>query len=94
LEGQRGEPLRHVLDLHVQAVCVQPEPPQAGVGRRPAELLLSDPGDRPVVEDLALLVAPRRIHDGVFPDLRGVAGDHPVDQPDGVGPANGVLEQR
>ena len=50
--------------------------------------------DRPVVDDLAVLVAPRRVDDAADRHLRRVAGDHPVDQPERVGPRHDVLVER
>ena len=46
-----------------QAGGVLPEPAQARIGRGPAERLLRQPRHRPVVDDLAVLVAPRRVED-------------------------------
>jgi hypothetical protein len=50
--------------------------------------------DRPIVDDLAVLVAPRRVVDPAGCELRRVAGDHAVDEARGVGAVDPVLEQR
>src|SRR6185436_20572667 len=65
LQGDGRELLGHVDDVYVEPGRVQREPPVAGVGRRPEELLLSPAGDGPVVDHLAVLVAPRRVGDTV-----------------------------
>ena len=78
-------------DPYVEPRRVQREP--AGRGRRrPEELLLSPAGDGPVVDHLAVLVAPRR-DDAVDRELRDVARHDSVDQPRGVGPGDLVLVQ-
>ena len=70
------------------------QPAELRVGGGPAEALLVEPVDRPVVDDLAVLVAPRRVEDAADRQLRRVAGDHAVDQPQGVGPRDDVLVER
>ena len=49
--------------VDVEAGGVLAEPAQARIGRGPAERLLPQPRHRPVVDDLAVLVAPGRVED-------------------------------
>jgi hypothetical protein len=58
---------------------------------RPAEVAVAEPMDRAVVDDFAVLVAPRRVIDLPDAEFRRVAGDHPVDEPLGVRTADPVL---
>ena len=94
LQRERRDLLRDVLDGHVEAGGVLPEPAQARIRRRPAERLLRQPRHRPVVDHLAVLVAPRRVEDLADRHLRHVAGDEPIDEPRGVAPVDQVLEER
>ncbi len=94
LERERRRLLRDVLDGHVEAGRVLPEPAQARIRRRPAERLLRQPRDRPVVNHLAVLVAPRRVEDLPDRHLRHVAGDDPIDEPRGVAPVDPVFVER
>ena len=73
---------------------VLPEPAQARIRGRPAERLLRQPRHRPVVDHLAVLVAPRRVVDLPDRHLRHVARDQPIHQPRRVGPRHHVLEER
>ena len=63
LERERGHLLGDVLDRDAQADGVLRQPAQAGIGRGPAERVLRQPRHGPVVDDLAVLVAPRRVVD-------------------------------
>ena len=100
--GPRGRPLqrqgRHllgdVLDLHVQSARVRHQPAQVRMRRRPAIRLLGHPRHRAVVDDGAVLVAPRRVPDLADRQLRGVAGDDAVHEPRGAGAVQPVLEER
>ena len=62
--------------------------------RGPPERVLAQAGHRAIVDDHALLVAPRRVPDLASLQARGVAGDDAVDQPGGTGTLDAVLEQR
>ena len=70
------------------------EPSQARIGGSPAIALLAQPRDRSVVDDLALLVAPRRVDHLSDGKLRRIARDEPVDELRGVAPCDDVLEER
>ena len=81
LEGEGADLGRDVLDPHVEAGGVHDEPPVVRLGRRPSIRGLVEPADRPVVDELAALVAPRRVVDLPDGELGRVPGDDPVDQP-------------
>ena len=70
------------------------EPAQARVGRGPAVDVLRQPGDGPVVDDLAVLVAPRRVDDRADRDLAQVPRHDPVDEARRVLARDPVLEER
>src|SRR4029079_18535774 len=55
--------------------------------------VLGQPMDGSVVDDLAVLVAPRRVPDLAHRELRRVAGDDAIDERGRVGPADPVLVQ-
>ena len=80
--------LGHVLDRHVEAGGVLPEPAKLRVRGGPAERAVVEVMDRPVVDHLAVLVAPRRVVDLAWLQLRRVAGDDPIDETERVGPAD------
>ena len=69
-----------LLDRHVEPGRVLAQPAQLRVGGGPAEPLVVQAVDRAVVDDLAVLVAPRRVEDLADGQLRRVAGDDPVDE--------------
>ena len=94
LERESGQRLRDVLDVDVEAGRVLAEPAVLRVGGGPAELALGDPVDRAVVDDLAVLVAPRRVVDLADGHPRGVARDHPVDERVGARTGQAVLVER
>ena len=94
LQRQRRHLFRHVLDLDVEARRVLRQPAQARVRRRPAIRLLPHSRHRPVVDDLAIVVAPGRVVDLPDGHLRGVARDDAVDQASRVLPRHAILEQR
>ena len=94
LQRHRRDLLRHVFDPDVHAARVLPEPAQARIRRRPAERLLRQPRHRPVVDHLAVLVAPRRVEHLADGHLRHVARDQPIDQARRVRSGDHVLEER
>ena len=94
LKRQRRHLLRDVLDVDAQAGRVLPEPAEARIGGGPAILLLAQPRHRPVIDDLAVLVAPRRVTDLADRHALDVAGDDAIDEPRRVRSADAVLEQR
>ena len=94
LQGDGRHLFGDVVDPHVEPGRVHREPPEAGVGRGPEELLVAPARDGPVVDDLAVLVAPRGVDHAIDGELRGVARHDPVDEPRGVGPGDLVLVER
>ena len=94
LERDGGEALADVLDLDVEPARVHRQPAVLGIRRGPAEAILGQAMDGAVVDDLAVLVAPRRVVDGAVPELGRVAGDDPVDELQGVAAADLVLVER
>src|SRR5262249_13530809 len=86
LERERGRLFGDVLDVDLHAERVLAEPPKVRVGRGPAVGVLLEPRHRAVVDDLAALVAPRRVDDLTDLDLSRVARDDAVDEARGVGP--------
>jgi hypothetical protein len=94
LEGNGRDLLRDVLDVDVQPRRVHPEPPDLGIRSGPPERPIIQAMHRSVVDDLAVLVAPRGVEHAARRQLRRVAGDHPVDEATRVGPTNDVLVER
>ena len=94
LKRQRRNTFRDILDLDVQPDGVLPKPSQAGIGGGPSIRLLVQPRDRPVIDDLALLVAPGRVPDLPDAHASGVTRDDAVDEPRRVSAGDAVLEQR
>src|SRR3954454_22808706 len=94
LQRETRERLGDVFDLDIEAGRVQQEPSVGRVGGRDPILRVGDACDRPVVEHLAGLVAPRRVVDLVHLELRDVARHDAVEQPRGVGSADHILVQR
>ena len=94
LYRQRGHAFAHVLDRDVQAARVHPEPAQRRIGGRPAVALLVQPGDRPIVHDKAVFVAPGRVVDAADGELVRVARDHAVDEPRRVRAGDEILVER
>src|SRR4029453_14213343 len=80
-----------VVDPHVEPRRVHREPPEARVGGGPEELLIAAARDGPVVDDLAVLVAPRGVDHATDGALRCVARPDPVDEARGGGPGYLVL---
>ena len=94
LEGKGGNTFRDILDLDIQPHGVLPKPSQTGIGRGPSILLLVQSRDRPVIDHLALLIAP-----GCVPDLpdahaSNVTRDDAVHEPRRVSTGDAVLEER
>ena len=73
---------------------VHPEPAQRRIGRRPTVRLLVQAGDRAVVDDAALLVAPRCVVDAADRELARVARDHAVDERCRVRAGDEILVER
>src|SRR6185436_16931590 len=73
LQGERGGRLRVLVDRDVEPHAVLAEPAQLRVGGRPAVTAVAEIVDRAVVDDLAMLVAPRRVDDRARPQPGGVA---------------------
>ncbi len=94
LEGKRRSALGDVLDRHLQPGGVAVQPAQVRVGSRQAVAVLAEPGDRAVVDLLAVPVAPRRVDHLADLALRDVAGHDPVQQADRVAPADEVFVER
>ena len=94
LDGERGHLFRHVIDRHVEAGRVLAEPAELGVGGGPAERAVVEVMNRPVVDDLAVFVAPRRVVDLARLQFRRVAGDDPIDESERVGTRDFVLVER
>ena len=94
LQRQRGDALGNVLDADVQARCVLGEPAQVRIGRGPAEHLIGHARHRPVVDHLAVFIAPRRVEDLADAHARGVARDDAIDEAHRVGTRDAVLEER
>ena len=67
LQGERGHLLGDVLDRDVEADRVLREPSQAGIGGGPAKGVFGEARHGPIVDDLAVLVAPRRVVTPVRP---------------------------
>ena len=76
---------------NVEAERVLLEPAQGRIGRRPAVDVLLQARDGPVVDHLALLVAPRRVDDLADGDLAHVPRDDPIDEARRVAPRDPVL---
>ena len=93
LEGERRDLLGDVLDLDLHPDRVLAEPAQRRVRGRPAVDVLLEARDGPVVDGLAVLVAPGRVDDLPDGDLPEVARDDPVDEPRRVAPGEPVLVQ-
>ena len=94
LERERADLCRHVLDDHVHALRVHPQPARVRLGARQAVRPVVEAADRAVVDDLAVGVAPRRVQhlpDGALGD---VARDHAVEQPRRVAARDQVLVER
>ena len=79
---------------HVETDGVLREPAQVRIGGGPAVRVLRQPRHRPVVDHLAVLVAPRRVVDLPDGELRRVARDDAIDEPGRVAAADAVLEER
>ena len=94
LERERGDRLGHVLDGDVEPRGVHRQPAVLRVGGGPAQLVLGHPVDRAVVDDLAVLVAPRGVDDLADLEPRGVARHDPVGEAEGVGTRDPVLVER
>ena len=94
LEREPGGLIADVLDLGVEARRVHPEPPFGWVGGGDPVGVLGQPGDRAVVDHLAVLVAPRRVEDLVDLEPGDVSGHHAVEQPSRIRPTNDVLVER
>ena len=94
MERERRDLLGNVLDLHLHAERVLPEPAQAGVGGGPAVGVLVEAGDRAVVDHLAALVTPAAVDNLIDGNLAHVAGDHPVHELGGVAARDQVLVKR
>src|SRR5208283_1028590 len=71
---------RDVLDLNIHIHPALPEPPQARVGRSPPILIFFKSRNGPVVNHLALFIAPARINHLPDGDLVNVACDHAIHQ--------------
>src|SRR6185436_7138879 len=93
LERDRRDLLGDVIDGDVEVAGVEGQPAELGVGGGPEVLGLGESMDRAVVDDLAVLVAPGRVPDLPHGELRGVAGDHPVDERGRVRAGDAVLVQ-
>src|ERR1043166_8604126 len=89
LQRKRGSGLGDVFDLDFEAGGVLREPAQGGVCRRPAVGVLGEARDRAVVNDVAALVAPRRVDDLADGDLAHDA----VNQARSMRAADAVLEE-
>ena len=94
LQGEGCDRLADLLDLHVESGPVHAKPAQVRVGGGPAIRRRVESRDGPVVDDVAVLVAPACIDDLPVRDLRGVPGEDAVDQAGRVGTPDEVLEQR
>ncbi len=69
-------------------------PAETGIRGRPPESLLGQPRYGPVIDDLAMLVAPRRVKHLAHRHLGDVARDDAIDQTRGILSGNEVLEER
>ena len=94
LERQRAEVFRDVPDRGVHAPAAVLEPAQAGLRGADQEPVLPQTLHVAVLQDVAVLVAPRGVGDPADPALRDVARHHPVEQPLGLRSLHLVLEQR
>ena len=92
LQRDRGGRLGDVLDRDVEPAGVHAGTTGAG-GRRPStgSVVVVEPGDRAVVDDLALLVAPARVPDLPDGELGRVPDLDAVDQAGGVGALDAYL---
>ena len=84
LDREAGDVVRHVLDRRVEAARVEEDPAVRRIRRRPEELLLAPPRDRAVVDEVPVVVAPRRVGDLTDRHARRVARDDAVDEGEGV----------
>jgi hypothetical protein len=94
LERDRGRPLGDVVDRDVEAGGVHPQPAELRIRRGPAERAVIEGVDGPVVDHLAVLVAPRRVDHSTGAELRRVAGDHAIDETPRVRAPDDVLVER
>ena len=94
LHRQRRDRLRHIFDRHVEPDGVLHEPSQARIGGGPPIALLAKPRHGPVIDDLALLVAPRRVDDLSDRQFRRIARDEPIDEPRRVASGDDVFVER
>ena len=86
--------LGNVLNLHIQAKGVLPEPAQAGIGGGPAVVVFAEARDGAVVNDLAVGIAPAAVNDLIDGHLVDVAGDDTIDEFAGVAAVDAVFEER
>jgi hypothetical protein len=89
-----ASPAGNVEDLDVHPGRVLLQPAQARIRRRPAVGLLRQAGHRTVVDDLAVLVAPRRVVHLANRHPLGVARDDAIHQSRGVASGHAIFEQR
>jgi hypothetical protein len=94
LHGERCHLLRDIFDRDIEAGRVLDEPAQARIRGSPSIALLAQARDGPVVDDLALLIAPWCVIHLANGKLRRIARDEQIDEPGRITSADEVLEER
>ena len=94
LERQHADLFRDVPHLDVHAPAAVLEPAQAGLRRADQKALAREALHVAVLQQMALLVAPGRVHHPARATLREVPRHEAIQQPFGVRAGDLVLEQR
>src|SRR5207237_475635 len=94
LDGERSDVLGNIGKTHIHAGGVVLEPAQIGLGRGHAKHVLSQTSHRAIVDDLAGVVAPRRVEHLAYGRSEYLARDDEIEKTRRVGAVHEVFVQR